>query len=277
MKRILKLLARLYPSTWRTRYDAEYDALLDDATPRPQDAFNILWGATKMQLTSRSFVKIVLPCAIGGALIAAAISFAIQPRYSSQTRITVTESAPVTGDNLKKTLSTLRDSALNRDFLALEIQRYNLYPRERASMPLNEVVDKMLQNIEVRPLQTSPAKALPSGDEHTSAFAVYFIYPDPHLAQQVDGDLIMKFVRVIDPPRQASASPGPPQTVVTWRIENGAMVLGSLRIGAPSHPTSPIFPNRRIFALGGLLAGLLCSLILATFVGTRRGTATAYS
>jgi hypothetical protein len=277
MKRILKLLARLYPSTWRTRYGAEYEALLDDATPRPQDAFNILWGATKMQLTSRSFVKIVLPCAIGGALIAAAISFAIQPRYSSQTLITVTEFAPVTGDDLKQALSTLRDSTLNRDFLALEIKRYNLYPRERASMPLDEVVDKMLQSIEVRPQQPSPAKAPPSADEHTSAFAVYFVYPDPHLAQQVDGDLIMKFVRAINPPKKASASEGPPQTGKTFRIENGVLVLGNLRIGVATHPTSPIFPKRSVFALGGLISGLLCGLILATFLGTSRGTATANS
>jgi hypothetical protein len=33
MKRILKMLARLYPLSWRGRYGVEYEALLDDATP----------------------------------------------------------------------------------------------------------------------------------------------------------------------------------------------------------------------------------------------------
>lgn len=49
MKRIMKFLARLYPSTWRTRYGAEYEALLDDATPRPRDAFDVAWVAVKLQ------------------------------------------------------------------------------------------------------------------------------------------------------------------------------------------------------------------------------------
>ena len=57
MKRLLKLLARLYPSAWRNRYGAEYDALLEDTTPRTQDAFNVLWGATKMHLTSHGKIR----------------------------------------------------------------------------------------------------------------------------------------------------------------------------------------------------------------------------
>jgi hypothetical protein len=89
MRRILKLLTRLYPSAWRNRYGTEYEALLDDATPRPQDAFNVLWGAIKMQLTSRSFVRIIFPCTIAGALIAAVISFTVPPRYVSQTTVTI--------------------------------------------------------------------------------------------------------------------------------------------------------------------------------------------
>jgi hypothetical protein len=34
MKRTMRFLARLYPSSWRKRYGAELDALLEDATPR---------------------------------------------------------------------------------------------------------------------------------------------------------------------------------------------------------------------------------------------------
>ena len=50
MKRIMRFLARLYPSGWRERYGAEFGALLEDATPSAHNAYDILWGAFKMQL-----------------------------------------------------------------------------------------------------------------------------------------------------------------------------------------------------------------------------------
>jgi ABC-type transporter Mla subunit MlaD len=51
MKRAMKLLARLYPSSWRERYGAEFEALLEDANPSAWHAIDVLWGALKMQLT----------------------------------------------------------------------------------------------------------------------------------------------------------------------------------------------------------------------------------
>jgi capsular polysaccharide biosynthesis protein len=266
MKRILKLLAHLYPSTWRHRYGAEYEALLDDATPRPQDAFNILWGAIKMQLTSRSFVRIILPCAIAGALIATAISFAIQPRYVSQTLITVTESAPVTEDNLKQILLSLQPSVLNRDFLTSVIQKYDLYPGERATMSLDKVLDKMSQSIAVRPLHSSPAKVATAEDKNTIGFAIDFVYSDPHLAQLVEGDLVSRFVEANLSRRENSASADRPQPGEVFRVAD-----------APDLPNSPTFPKRGVFALGGLAAGLLFGLILATIIGPRHNTTTVSS
>jgi hypothetical protein len=33
MKRLVRLAARLYPTWWRRRYAAEFEALLEDVTP----------------------------------------------------------------------------------------------------------------------------------------------------------------------------------------------------------------------------------------------------
>jgi uncharacterized protein involved in exopolysaccharide biosynthesis len=258
MKRILKLIARLYPSDWRSRYATEYEALLEDAAPRPQDAVDVLWGATRMQLTSRSFIRIVLPCTIAGALIAAAISFAIPPRYISQTLITVTESAPVTEADRKQVLLNLRDTTLDRGFLSSVIEKHNLYPTERATMPLDKVIDKMLQSIEVRRVQPSPEKAKAGT---TSGFAIDFVYSDPHLAQQVENELISQFVKANLLRREHSASVRSPLTGEIFRVAD-----------APDFPTSPTFPRRGIFALGGLIAGLLCGFILAAILGPRYNT-----
>jgi hypothetical protein len=45
MKRIMRFLVRLYPSSWRKRYGAEFDALLEDAMPTARDTFDLFWGA----------------------------------------------------------------------------------------------------------------------------------------------------------------------------------------------------------------------------------------
>ena len=74
MKRILKALAQLYPAEWRRRYGAEYEALLEEGQPRLRDIFDVLREAAKMQLTSWSFVRIVLPCALTGILAASLIT-----------------------------------------------------------------------------------------------------------------------------------------------------------------------------------------------------------
>jgi hypothetical protein len=264
MKRILKLLARLYPSAWQSRYGAEYEALLDDTTPHPQDAFNVLWGAIKMQLTNRSFVRIVLACTIAGALIAAAFSFTLSPRYRSQTVITVTESAPITGGDLKEILATLRDSTLNRDFLASVIQTHNLYPSERATMPLDKVLDKMLQSIEVRPWHYSPAKIVTTEDQNTIGFAIDFVYSDAHLAQLVEGDLSSQLVKANVSRRENYALADRLRPSEVFRVED-----------TPNLPNGPFFPQRGIFAFGGLLAGLFCGLILAAILGSRQDTGVA--
>ena len=42
------MLARLYPAEWRTRYGAEYEALLDECEPRVRDFFDVFWGGLKI-------------------------------------------------------------------------------------------------------------------------------------------------------------------------------------------------------------------------------------
>ena len=74
MRRLLKFLVRLYPSDWRKRYGVEYEALLDEVTPRARDAFDVLWQALKMQAKSWNLVKVVLPCAVCGAFVAGGIT-----------------------------------------------------------------------------------------------------------------------------------------------------------------------------------------------------------
>jgi hypothetical protein len=264
MRRLLKLLARLYPSTWRNRYAAEYEALLDDATPRPQDTFNVLWGAIKMQLTSRSFIRIVLPCTIAGALIAAAISFTMPPRYVSQFTFVAAEeySQPtrwareINEDEAKSTLSNLRDVILDRDFLASTIQKFDLYPSQRAHTPLDRIIDKMQRAIEIKHAPVTQ----PGVPGTRSGFIVNFAYSDPHLTQRVEGYLA--FWISAETARRARSRPsGLSQPFESFVL----METPSL----PQKPTGWNWPRK---TMAGLAVGLLCGLILATILPSHRGT-----
>src|ERR1700733_2498385 len=50
MKLLIRFAARLYPRSWRERYGAEFDALLDDIGADPRIAWNVLTEAIGMQV-----------------------------------------------------------------------------------------------------------------------------------------------------------------------------------------------------------------------------------
>ena len=149
MKRILKLLARLYPAAWHERYGTEFEALLEDRNPQLRDIFDILIEAMKMQFRSWSFVRITVACTILGALIAAALSFTLHTPLNSASSQTLSRSnsqpatrvppskAPSVPDGLKQLLSTLRSSTLDRDFLEGDLASSNT---KRTSTPTNAPV-----------------------------------------------------------------------------------------------------------------------------------------
>jgi hypothetical protein len=259
MKRILKLLARIYPTAWHQRYGAEFEALLEDRNPRLRDIFDILIEAMKMQFRSWSFVRITLTCSILGALTAAALSFAVPPQYISQTVLTVTGSPTAPEEGLMPFLSRLQDFTLDQNFLATLIQQKNLYPRERTRMPLNQVVVKMRTSIFIR-----PASAAATGEPHALGFSVYFAYSDPHLAQQVESELVSRFVTENLLLAENAAAAGHPLPSEIVRIVN-----------EPSLPQKPAGWSPIQKTTTGLLTGLLCGLILATTFKSRNNTTIA--
>jgi hypothetical protein len=66
MKSIVRILARLYPASWRARYGAEFDVLLEDVTPSARQALDVFLGAMSMQITTWNFGKIVAVSAVAG-------------------------------------------------------------------------------------------------------------------------------------------------------------------------------------------------------------------
>jgi uncharacterized protein involved in exopolysaccharide biosynthesis len=262
MKRVLKFLALLYPSAWRKRYGVEYEALLDQGMPRARDAFDVLWAAAKMHMTSWGFVRIVLPFAIAGTLIAAAISFAIPPQYVSQTVILVTVGDGAAGpkdetigrDSADASLRDLKGTLLSDASLTPIIQKLDLYPRDRTRMPQEGMINQMRRDIYFRPVMKGPGQ---------SAFALQFSYPDPHAAQRVDAELVSAMMES-HLRLSMNHSSTTPDRHETFRVEHAANL-----------PLGPSFPQRGVFGAGGLFAGIGGGLILASVMRRHRESVTA--
>lgn len=258
MKRVLRFLAQLYPSAWRKRYGVEYEALIEQSTPRLRDAFDAFWTAAKMHATSRDFQRFVLPCALAGALIAAAISFAVQPQYVSQTVISVTtRSANPKGDTENSAAASLHevmDTVLSDASLAPIIQQLNLYPRERNRMSQEDLIHRMRKDIYLKPLMRGAGE---------SAVALQFSYPDPRVAQQVDTELAVATMT----------------SAFRSRINHTSVLLGKQEVirmeTRASLPLTPSFPKRGRFGTGGLFAGIVGGILLAAIMRRQRARMTS--
>ena len=287
MKQVLQLLARLYPAEWRARYGAEYAALLEDREPHWRDVADVAWAAVKLWAASWSLIRVVLPCVIAGGLVAVAAAWVKPVQYTSGTL--VVESIPVYADSagdLKPVAGgesqtpqfpeLARNAFADREAMTRIIEKYNLYPRERAKLPLDAVIETMRSAIRVRPVWGSAldqdielAKQMPGLDPASidrnkkfirAGFTVQFKYPDPHVAQSVNAELLSHLVRANLRSAEDSAQAGRPRIPTTFSV-----------LYAPNLPEKPDRLNWIELGAMGLVGGLGSGLMLAAMVRMRRG------
>lgn len=201
-----------------------------------------------MQITTWNFRRIMLACPVAGLLAATAISFAVPVHYQSHVTLMVMPACESGNLLVNKAAKT----ALSPESLASIIRENNLYPRERATMSLDDVIGKMQSKVRVVPLSAGS-----SGNRDALAFSIQFDYPDPSVAQQVDSELTARF------------------------MESHARMLALLLdsrstfrvLDPPTLPHVPAGPNRTQFAAVGLFTGILVGLAVAITSRARRTTA----
>jgi hypothetical protein len=298
MKRILKWLGRLYPSSWRNRYGAEYEELLEQSKPRAGDAVDVLWGALKMQMTTWSFVRIVLPSTLAGMLAATLISLVSAPQFVSQTQILMGSGAAgvdsgICGDqtSLPKELRGFRSrlcvtqhdfgyyqkflegSGFSREFLASVISENNLYPRITSRSSLDSAINEMQKNIQVRSVPNQ------------SRFALEFNYPDPSVAQRVNDELISYLVHRVgqevtsdflkvpfDPPSNLSDVDKKQIEQIRQQMtlaQHAPFDPRSQMLHLATFPQSPLGFGRLKMSLTGLISGF-CGGVLLTYLKRHR-------
>jgi len=227
MTRLTRFLIRLYPASWRARYEAEFSELIEELKPTWRTSLDLLKGALTMQLETSSSRKILAAGALLGTLAGVAVWLAAPNTYRSTCMLEI--EPPEAAAQWELLIH-------NRHSLTEIVQNQNLYPAKQNKLPLEEVVAAMDKNIHV---QTHAGNKV----------AVQFDYPDPVLVHTVTDDLIS---HAIDHELQR-------------RLDSGDTSHGSIRIlDTPTRPKAPVSYHVATFALIGLLCGtILAGLFIA--------------
>ncbi len=197
-----------------------------------------------MRLTTWSLSRITFASALLGLCVEVAAALALPAHYISRAVLMV-EPADESARNLTNTL--VRRNVFNRELLASLIQEHDLYPRDHIHMSLDAVIEKMQKNIQV--VSTIPAS---SGNREGLTFAIQFEYPDRHVAQQINEELIT--------------------SLIEGNLNAQPLSHSTFYVPAPaSLPRWPAAPDRTRFAAVGLFAGLLAGLTLGV-IRARNGT-----
>jgi hypothetical protein len=222
MNKLIYLAARLYPQQWRARYGAEFDALLEDVSPRFGDLLNIMKGALFMQFT-RTGVPVTAAAFAGLGLLAAGLFCVASP-----TRYVTTQHISVQADNPEAARANafmVVSHLISDSALTTLIETNGLYTNKFAS-PADRL-NRFKQDLALAPARNSGTD-----------LDVSFMYPDGQKARNVtaafaqlivDRNLAFEEQRTTDSGLHRSVQmqvAGPPQRVPRRRNLIGILVVG---------------------------------------------------
>jgi polysaccharide biosynthesis transport protein len=120
-------------------------------------------------------------------------SWVLPPHYKSSTLILVEQPTmpkdyvvPNVNENLQERLQSITQQILSRSRLLHIVDELNLYPKERARLSPDDIVDRMRKNIDIELIR--------GADSRISAFNVYYTAEDPVIAQRVTSKLTSLFI-----------------------------------------------------------------------------------
>jgi len=141
----------------------------------------------------RRHVHFLVPLFLGWLVVWGA-SWVIPPRYKSSTTILVEQPTmpqnyvlPNINDDLQARLESIKDQILSRTRLLTIIDKLSLYGGTKGAASADDLVERMRKDIDVE-LVRDPQR------QNISAFKVSYSASNPHVAQQVTGELTSLFI-----------------------------------------------------------------------------------
>ena len=234
-----------------------------------------------MQFAMPSFSKLAFLLSAAGVIAGLGVSFLLTPRYVSTAVLAATADS---GPHVREQLLACQQEVLSRTSLSFMIEdpRLDLYQKDRATTPLEDVVEKMRRNIRITAIERTA-----NADTTYLPFEIQFSYSDPRQAQRVVQTIVTRFnetyvyraraafVKKQQPPDQIAAMEariavleqrlGIAHTPAVRGNEVASEVSGTTLevLDAPSLPASPAYPNRVAVVLAGLFSGFTLAVVIA--------------
>jgi hypothetical protein len=244
MKFLVSLAVLIYPREWRKRYGEEFAALLDDSGGGWNVLGDVLFGGLKMR-TMKTDLRLCLGLGLAGLAIAAAMSFQMPKRFRSEATAQISGEGIQQAD-LSEMIMQLESHALSRTSLFNLIQdpALNLYSRERALMPVEDVIEQMKSKDLRIAIVSNP------NPSSKVTFKVSYIGATPELANRTTQRIVGQLISLNLERGRAGEKPA------TLQVLDPA-----------STPVNAIGPNRMLISLIGLAIGVGLGLLIA---GIRR-------
>jgi succinoglycan biosynthesis transport protein ExoP len=146
-----------------------------------------------LQVVRRRHIQFLLPLFLGWLVVWGA-SWVLPVRYKSATLILVEQPTmpknyvePNVADDLQNRLQSITQQILSRTRLLLIIDKLHLYGDRRRPIAPDEKVELMRKDIDIELVHDSRG-------EQITAFKINYSARDPHVAQQVTGELTSLFI-----------------------------------------------------------------------------------
>jgi polysaccharide chain length determinant protein (PEP-CTERM system associated) len=141
------------------------------------------------------WIPTFMTLALGGLGLTA--SLVLPKKYTSSTLVLVEQPTvpkdlikPVITDDLNQRMASMKAQILSRSRLEMIINKFNLYPQQRAATQMDELVEKLKSAINVELIQPMVGSA----DHEPPGFNVSVTFDNPQLAQQICQEITSMFM-----------------------------------------------------------------------------------
>jgi protein tyrosine kinase modulator len=155
------------------------------------------FGIADVKRALRKRWWIIPTCTLGCGALGLLVATQLPRQYTSQTLVLVAKPTvpteyvrPVVTEDLNQRLASMKEQILSRTRLEPVIEKFNLYPKDRDRVHVEDLVQRLREAIEISPLEPMPG----TQDRSIAGFYVNVTFKEPQTAQQICTEITSMFM-----------------------------------------------------------------------------------
>ena len=242
----------------------------DDVQQQSQG--HLLRPAYYWELVKRRWLYFLIPFVLvasaGGAIVYLwPATYLSEGKILVQSQLIPTELVrPTVTSAAQERIQVIEQRTMTRDNLLAIIDKFQLYPNQRALMSVTDLIERMKKSTKIEPVAQGLAfsKQPARGEAPTIAFTVGFEYSDPQGATRVANELVTRILAEDLRDRTSRATDTTKflaREVQRLQVDNAALdakvMQAKIAQGKPTTPATPNAPDQAAAQLGQLKAELV--------------------